>query len=165
MLTISGAEGQQVWEWGDCGFLATISYRIGGRTATQAKQIMADKNNVGKIGWLDITVTDAPALRDFYTAVVGWRPESVNMGEYSDYSMLMPGSGEAVSGVCHARGSNADLPPQWLIYIVVADLDASLDECRANGGEVVRQPQGLAGGRFAIIKDPVGAITALYQEP
>jgi predicted enzyme related to lactoylglutathione lyase len=122
-------------------------------------------NNVGKVGWLDITVKDAPALRDFYSAVVGWIPTDVSMGDYSDYGMTMPGNGEAVSGVCHARGSNADLPPQWLIYIVVADLDASLTACRDNGGNVLREPKDLAGGRFAIITDPVGAVTALYQEP
>ena len=126
---------------------------------------MADTNNVGKIGWLDITVEDAPALRDFYSAVVGWQPTDVSMGDYSDYSMTMPSNGEAVSGVCHARGSNADLPPQWLIYIIVADLDASLKTCSDNGGKILRPPNGLAGGRFAIIADPVGAVTALYQEP
>ena len=126
---------------------------------------MADNSNVGKIGWLDITVPDAAALRDFYTTVVGWNSEDASMGDYSDYCMLMPAEGEAVAGVCHARGSNADMPPQWLIYITVADLDASLEHCLANGGSVVRDPAGLAGGRFAIIKDPVGAITALFQEP
>lgn len=126
---------------------------------------MADENNIGKIGWLDITVDDAPALRDFYAAVVGWKPENVSMGDYDDYNMTMPTSGEPSAGVCHARGSNADLPPQWLIYIVVADLDESLRSCSDNGGKVLREPRGLAGGRFAIIADPVGAVTALYQEP
>jgi large conductance mechanosensitive channel protein len=28
----------------------------------------------GSIGWLDLTVEDAPRLRDFYSAVVGWKP-------------------------------------------------------------------------------------------
>lgn len=126
---------------------------------------MADKNNVGRISWHDISVDDAATLRDFYAAVVGWKPEAVAMGEYSDYNMTMPAGGEPAAGVCHARGENADLPPQWLIYIVVADLDASLEAARKNGGTVVREPRGLAGGRFAIIEDPVGAVTALYQEP
>ena len=126
---------------------------------------MADKNTIGKIGWLDITVDDAPALRDFYAAVVGWKPEEVGMSGYSDYNMTMPANGEPTAGVCHARGDNADLPPQWLIYIVVADLDESLRSCRDGGGKVVREPRALAGGRFAIIEDPVGAMTALYQEP
>ena len=126
---------------------------------------MADQGNVGKIGWHDITVEDAPGLRDFYTAVVGWKPDEVSMGDYSDYTMLTPHSGEAAGGVCHARGSNADLPPQWLMYIIVEDLDASVEACLDNGGTLVREPAGLAGGRFALIADPVGAVTALYQEP
>ncbi len=126
---------------------------------------MTNQHNVGKIGWLDITVENAAALRDFYVAVVGWQAEEVGMGDYSDYNMTMPANGEPVAGVCHARGDNADLPPKWLIYLVVADLDASLDSVRARGGEVVREPRSLAGGRFAVIKDPVGAITALYQAP
>jgi hypothetical protein len=31
------------------------------------------------------------------------------MGDYSDYTMMCPGDGDAVAGICHARGSNADL--------------------------------------------------------
>ncbi len=67
---------------------------------------MSGENQVGKIGWIDITVDDADGLRDFYREVVGWTSEDVSMGEYSDYSMAMPGTGEAVTGICHARGSN-----------------------------------------------------------
>lgn len=126
---------------------------------------MADKGNVGRIGWHDITVDDAPALRDFYAAVVGWEVQDTSMGEYNDYTMMTPHSGEAVAGVCHARGSNADIPPQWLMYLTVADLDASIEACLAKGGKVVREPAGLAGGRFALVADPVGAVVAIYQEP
>ncbi len=31
---------------------------------------MGNMNNVGNVGWLDITVEGAPALRDFYATVV-----------------------------------------------------------------------------------------------
>ena len=54
---------------------------------------MADKNSIGKIGWLDLSVEDAPALRDFYSAVVGWKSQNVSMGEYNDYNMTMPSTG------------------------------------------------------------------------
>ena len=126
---------------------------------------MAQGSKIGSIGWHDITVPNAPELRDFYSAVVGWKPEDVDMGEYADFNMTQPDTGEPVAGVCHARGSNSGLPPQWLIYIIVADLDASVEACTAKGGTVIRDPQPLAGGRFAVIADPVGAVTALYQEP
>lgn len=124
---------------------------------------MADENQVGKIGWIDISTDDANGLKSFYEKVVGWRSEDVSMGEYSDYSMLMPGSGEAVSGICHARGSNAELRGGWLIYIIVADVVASAAACEANGGKVTVQPRELAGGQFCVIEDPSGATAALYQ--
>lgn len=120
-------------------------------------------NEIGKIGWMDITVDDADGMRDFYSKVVGWQVEEVGMGDYSDYSMTMPASGEAVAGICHARGSNADLPGGWLIYIVVADVNASAQACEDNGGRIVVEPRGLAGGQFCIIEDPSGATAALYQ--
>ena len=124
---------------------------------------MSENPQIGKIGWIDMSVDDADGLRDFYQNVVGWKTEAVSMGDYSDYSMLLPGSGEAVSGICHARGSNAELPGGWLIYITVADVGASATACTDNGGEVLVQPRGLAGGRFCVIKDPSGAVAALYQ--
>jgi predicted enzyme related to lactoylglutathione lyase len=124
---------------------------------------MSDEDQVGKIGWIDISVDDAAGLRDFYKKVVGWQVEDVSMGEYSDYSMLMPGTGEAVSGICHARGSNAELRAGWLIYIVVKDVKASAATCTAQGGKVIVEPRSLAGGQFCVIEDPSGATAALYQ--
>lgn len=124
---------------------------------------MSDKTAKGKIGWIDMTVDDAPRVREFYEAVVGWQSEEVSMGEYADYSMIMPETGECVSGICHARGSNADLPSGWLIYITVADVDASARTCREHGGKLLVEPRGLAGGRFCVIEDPGGAVAALYQ--
>ena len=120
-------------------------------------------SEIGRIGWIDMTVGDADGVRDFYKAVVGWETDDVSMGDYSDYVMKMPGSGDGVAGVCHARGTNADLPPGWLIYIVVEDVEQSAAACTANGGKIVVEPRGLAGGRFCVIEDPGGSVAALYQ--
>ena len=117
----------------------------------------------GKIGWVDMTVDDAAALRDFYADVVGLRPEPVSMGDYDDFNMTLPGSGEPVCGICHALGGNKDLPGGWLVYFVVEDVDASASACIAKGGKVIVEPRALAGGRFCVIEDPGGATAALYQ--
>ncbi|MBT8094408.1 MAG: VOC family protein [Gammaproteobacteria bacterium] len=109
-----------------------------------------------------MSVDDADGIRDFYKAVVGWGSDEVSMGDYADYAMNAS-DGEAVSGICHARGSNADLKGGWLIYITVADVEASAAACEANGGEVIVPVRGLAGGRFCVIRDPSGATAALYQ--
>jgi len=123
------------------------------------------KTEAGAIGWIDITVDDAEELRDFYSKVVGWKPEDVSMGDYADFNMTMPGTGIPAAGICHARGGNAELPRQWLIYIVVRDADSSAAICTANGGKVLVGPREMGGGRFAVIEDPSGAVAALYQAP
>lgn len=117
----------------------------------------------GTILWCDLTVPDAAAIRDFYARVVGWRAEPVNMGSYTDFNMLPPDGGEAAAGICHARDANADVPPQWLVYIVVDDVDESAAECVKLGGTIVSAPRSMGGGRFCVIRDPAGAVCALYH--
>lgn len=39
---------------------------------------MSDNSQVGKIGWIDMTVDDAEGVRDFYKHVVGWGSEDVD---------------------------------------------------------------------------------------
>ena len=126
---------------------------------------MTDDNGAvpGKIEWCDLTVDDADSLRDFYGEVVGWEPSGVSMGDYFDYSMNLPGTDTAVAGVCHARGSNANIPPQWLIYVRVDDADAAAQRCRGRGGTVVDGPRDMDGMRFCVIQDPAGAVMALLS--
>ena len=117
----------------------------------------------GVIAWRDLTVDDAPGIRDFYERVVGWTASPVDMGDYADFNMLDE-AGNAVAGVCHARGLNAALPPVWLVYILVADVDASAEACEDGGGEVVVEPRAMGTDRFCVIRDPAGAVCALYQK-
>ncbi|NUP95209.1 MAG: VOC family protein [Planctomycetaceae bacterium] len=123
----------------------------------------APKPAVGTIGWKDLTVANAESVRDFYMGVAGWTAQPLDMGGYDDYVMMPPGGGEPVGGICHKRGGNADIPSQWLLYIVVADLEVALQRVRELGGEVVREPKGAGGGRFCVVKDPAGAVCGLYQ--
>lgn len=121
---------------------------------------------VGAISWADITVPDASALRDFYAAVAGWRPEPVDMDGYSDFAMISPDTGMGVAGVCHARGKNAAVPPQWLIYITVSDLRASVETALSLGATVVTgDPDAPPEGGYCILRDPASAVFALYQAP
>ncbi|MBA2667690.1 MAG: VOC family protein, partial [Trueperaceae bacterium] len=115
---------------------------------------------IGRIAWLDLTVPDAVATRDFYRRVVGWSVEDVEMNDgderYADFNMLRE-DGVPGAGVCHARGANADLPPVWLIYLSVGDLDESLRRVEEEGGTVLKA-QRREDGRYvyAAVRDPVG---------
>jgi len=119
----------------------------------------------GCISWLDLTVPDASATRDFYRQVVDWSVQVVEMedaGErYADYNML-GADGSPAAGVCHARGDNLGLPPVWMMYLPVGDLAESLGRVREGGGKVIKATRGTDGNYArAVIQDPVGAWLAL----
>ena len=121
-------------------------------------------SNIGKIEWFDLTVEDASRVRDFYCSVVGWGSTEQDMGTYSDYNINLPGTTNTIAGICHARGSNANLPPQWLAYVRVASVKESVEKCEKAGGKVVDGPRRMGGTQFCVIQDPVGAVLALMSE-
>ena len=121
---------------------------------------------VGTIGWFDLTVADASTVRDFYQAVVGWSVADVDMGGYSDFMMSVPETGTGVAGVCWKRGGNAEMPSQWMVYIAVANIEASMAACHARGGAVLVAPREMGQyGTYCVIRDPAGAVCALIQPP
>jgi len=118
----------------------------------------------GTIGWIDLTVDNAETIRDFYTKVVGWKSDAVDMGGYSDFTMTPPETGQPTGGICHARGTNTGLPAQWLIYITVKNLEQSMKACKEAGGEIVKGPSGSEStGRSCVIRDPSGAATVIFE--
>jgi len=118
---------------------------------------------IGKIAWVDLTVPDAEGVRDFYAQVVGWNPSPVAMGSYEDFNMNSPTGGTPCAGICHARGTNADLPAQWLVYIVVKDITAAISRCSELGGSLIAGPKRMGESHYCVIRDPAGAVCALYQ--
>jgi hypothetical protein len=124
----------------------------------------SSRASIGSIGWADLTVEDADAVKSFYKEVVGWQTSDLDMGGYSDYCMNEPSTGKPVVGICHARGENASLPPQWLIYVTVEDLEKSISKCVELGGEIIAGPRAYGNqGRYCVFRDPSGAVAALYE--
>jgi uncharacterized protein len=123
---------------------------------------MSDDIQPGQIGWVDLTVDNASEIRDFYRAVVGWEYREVEMDGYADYAMTNL-EGRDVTGICHAKGINEGVPAQWLVYFTVMDLQFALDEAVANGGTILRAPTDMGAGLFAVIRDPAGAVCALFE--
>jgi uncharacterized protein len=126
--------------------------------------VAAAAGTIGRIAWLDLTVRDAAAARDFYRSVVGWSVEEIEMTDgdaaYVDFTMLHEDG--AAAGVCHARAANADLPPVWMLYLNVGDLDESLRRVEGEGGAVVAVHRGEDGRpAYAAVRDPVGVWFAL----
>jgi uncharacterized protein len=122
------------------------------------------KPKVGAIEWCDLTVENAEQVKDFYCNVVGWDSGGVSMGEYEDFNINLPGTGDTIAGICHARGSNNNLPAQWLMYVRVKDASESATLCKDMGGVVLDGPRAMGSGQFCVIQDPAGAVLALISD-
>ena len=80
-------------------------------------------------------------------------------GKYNDFVMINGDDEEAKAGICHNKEGNSDLPPQWLIYVNVENLDESIDACKKNGGKIIgeKRKMGEDGRNYVLIQDPAGA--------
>lgn len=121
-----------------------------------------DESIYGTIGWIDLTVPNATEVKDFYSKVTGWKAEPVNVGDYDDYNMVA--NGEPKAGVCHKKGTNSEIPSQWMVYINVRDLKQSRADCLANGGKLITEIKSAGSmGRYCFIEDPAGAACAIFE--
>ncbi|RPI18610.1 MAG: VOC family protein [Ignavibacteriae bacterium] len=126
---------------------------------------MSEQNNgIGSITWQDLTVPNADEVKEFYSKVAGWEASEHDMGDYCDYNIKVPGTDKVIAGICHARGTNANIPPQWLIYISVEDVNKSAEQCTALGGKVIDGPRKMGHFNFCVIQDPAGAVAALISK-
>lgn len=122
------------------------------------------KKPLGSIVWTDLTVDNAVEVRDFYSKVVGWKHQGLSMGDYEDYVMKPNEDDGGATGICHARGANANIPAQWMIYVSVADVEASVKACVDNGGKVLDGPRKIGKNDFAVIQDPAGAVMGIITD-
>jgi predicted enzyme related to lactoylglutathione lyase len=118
---------------------------------------------IGSITWVDLSVSNAEEVKDFYTKVIGWKSSPHDMGEYHDFDIKTPESDQTVAGICHTRGPNANIPSQWLVYITVEDVEKSIQRCIELGGKVFDGPRWMGKSRFCVIQDPAGAVAALIS--
>ncbi len=120
---------------------------------------MAQEIRAGDVVWRDLTVGDAEKIGSFYEAVVGWQ-RSVHPG-CDDFNLTPAGGDEPVAGVCFAKGSNADLPPQWLVWVAVDDVAAAAARVREHGGKILDGPRMMGNHSCCVLEDPAGAVLGL----
>jgi len=123
-----------------------------------------EKQEVGAVTWIDLTVSGAETVKNFYSEVTGWKVDKVSMGDYNDYNMLSPSSGKPIAGICNKLGANENLPSHWLIYITIENMNEKIARCKELGGQILVEPKDVGGyGKYCVIKDPAGAVCALFE--
>src|SRR4051794_27417142 len=116
----------------------------------------------GPFVWYELATTDTDAATAFYTKVVGWTVQPVP--ELS-YAIFMTGETRSAGLMTlPERLRDLGVPPHWLGYVAVDDVDACAERVRAEGGDIRHPPTDIPGiGRFAVVADPQGAVLSLFK--
>src|SRR5262245_14844205 len=118
---------------------------------------MAVRNANGKICYLEIPATDVGKSATFYRAVFGWEIRKRGDGSTA-FDDGVEVSGAFVTGRPPSRDAGL------LLYVMVADLEATAGAIVANGGVIVQPPDPAARDIVARFRDPAGNLIGLYQE-
>lgn len=121
---------------------------------------LADPEVPGNFSWHELACADWEDALAFYGELFGWEgTDATDMGEMGIYQMYGL-DGATLGGMF----SLPDVPPHWMLYVTVEDIDATVAEVEAGGGEILNGPMEVpGGGHVAQCRDPQGAAFALHQ--
>ena len=120
---------------------------------------------VGEASWHELMTTDAPAAMKFYTDLFGWQEgDAMDMGPMGKYHMFNRPNG-AIGGMMNKPPEMAQVPPHWMIYFRVPDINAAVERIKKNGGTIINGPMEVPGGDWIVTAtDPQGAAFSLHAK-
>lgn len=118
----------------------------------------------GTLCWADLSTPDVKRASDFYSALFGW---SIFPGENDKSGYLHIKNGEHfIGGIPPAEYRQPGVPPHWLAYFWVDDVDASAAKAKQLGAKLFLDPTTIEKvGRMAVVADPQGAVFAIFNSP
>jgi uncharacterized protein len=119
----------------------------------------------GQFCWWDLSTTNPSAARDFYTALFGWTPRDIPMGEGAVYTMLEKDGKQAaaLSGMQPELAAQG-VPSHWSSYIGVENADATVAKAKELNATVLAEPfDVMTEGRMAVLQDPTGAQICVWE--
>lgn len=125
---------------------------------------MAENSRSGRFVWYELVTTDPEAAQSFYSDVIGWSTAPFE-GTEMPYTMWVVGD-DPIGGVMQMppEAGEQDVPPHWIAYVGVDDVDATSRKAGELGATIVVEPRDIPDvGRFAILHDPQGATIAIYK--
>ncbi|MEU7283410.1 VOC family protein [Streptomyces sp. NPDC045431] len=120
---------------------------------------------VGALCWTELMTTDAPAAKEFYGSLFGWRTQDMDLpGGGGTYTLITP-AGQPEERM---HGGLMQLPAEqlsltggrayWHPVFGSEDCDETVAKVTSKGGTVQMGPEDAEGvGRLAVCVDPAGA--------
>jgi uncharacterized protein len=116
--------------------------------------------------WIEIRTHDMESTAAFYESLFGWRITDRQTADGLDVWILDTGGEPRVENL---RRGGIWLRPKgeplgFVVYVLVDDIEATLEHVTQLGGEVVGRRIPVGAGHAAYFTDPSGNLVALYEE-
>jgi uncharacterized protein len=120
----------------------------------------ADAAAPGRFSWTELA-TDAPdSSAAFYQALAGWTSAERHVGRQGRYWVFRAGTRD-VAGMVHEPG--AAIASCWVPYVQVVSAEDTAALAVEVGGTLIVPPGDVPGrGRYAMLKDPGGAVVGIF---
>jgi len=119
-------------------------------------------NEPGSLIWNELMTNDPDSAAVFYTTVFGWAHEMSEMPS-GPYHLFKDGE-EFRAGMMAITPEMGEMPPNWSVYLAVADMAAAVDRVRELGGRVEGGVMDVPGvGKMAVTADPTGAYFMMME--
>jgi predicted enzyme related to lactoylglutathione lyase len=92
--------------------------------------------------WSELLVDNIESAIGFYTKVIGWEIEEMEMPQGKYY--VLKSNGDPVGGIMAKPKDYGPIPDHWGTYITVDDVDETLAKAEAAGGKSVYPPMDVA---------------------
>jgi predicted enzyme related to lactoylglutathione lyase len=116
----------------------------------------------GTLCWADLSTPDAKSAENFYSGLLGWKFTREEK-DTSGYLHIKNGE-HFIGGVPPAAHRQPGVPPHWLAYFQVDDVDATANKAKEMGAKLFLPPMSMEGvGRMSVIADPQGAVFAVFK--
>ena len=111
--------------------------------------------------WSELHTTEPAKALSFYEKVAGFSHRSVDMGPGEKYHVLFRDGVDRGGVTGHLP---AGVPPHWLPYVAIEDVDETVARAGKRGARIPARPEDIPGiGRFAVLQDPAGALLAIMK--
>jgi predicted enzyme related to lactoylglutathione lyase len=117
-------------------------------------------NQPGALVWNELASPDLDASAKFYSDMFGWTTQPLEDSP-QPYLVVMNGD-NSNGGMRLLSEEDAHVPPHWLPYFGIDDLDRGLAKTKELGGTVVGGPIDIGIAKIGIVQDPQGAMFAIY---
>ena len=113
-------------------------------------------NHHGDFIWYELITPDPDGAQAFYGPLLGWAFKAMDMPDM-DYRLAGTDEGD-VAGIMKTP-TDAPMPPAWVGYVGVDDVDKMAASITEGGGAVHMAPSDIPGvGRMAFVADTQGAM-------